>query len=338
MQFYEYITHYQVAKRSKHFKYSLTVFTDNYLRKLQSMAEALNSNLSTIDPFTPSLIVLECDWQLDRRPYYDIYPSIIPTLTKLKLDIDSSFFKLPLDRLLLRFPLNETNGLSFDFKGQKYRIRNILCENVMLPVKGNPSVRVPAISFWIDFNEKLSVESYSQAKSLAQRQGSRPYSNDLEEGSVSSLLYKHIVCEKGKTIEWSLLHCPPHDSSKVGVIIPDSMLADVTRLVCTICLLANDPEIVQPEVLDSDVVRYADSKDFKYVDKAHRRGKVGWSVGKDISVSPHYRNACLAALYWTGKGKTVPIIRFRAGCLVKRASVSVVPTGYLDDKKEDTDE
>jgi hypothetical protein len=38
-----------------------------------------------------------------------------------------------------------------------------------------------------------------------------------------------------------------------------------------------------------------------YVDKAHRRGKVGWNVGRHIEVAPHYRRPHMA-LVWTGTG------------------------------------
>ena len=137
--------------------------------------------------------------------------------------------------------------------------------------------------------------------------------------------------QEGRTIEWSLLNCPPHPSSDVGVQFPDWFITDLTRLVCTICLLADNPEIVQPDVLNCDATKFEATQDPKYITKAHNRGKVGWTVGKDIDLtkSPHYRNSCLAALYWTGKGKLIPRIRFRAGCLVNRKLVNTIPTGYL---------
>ena len=50
----------------------------------------------------------------------------------------------------------------------------------------------------------------------------------------------------------------------------------------------------------------------KYVDKAHRRGKVGWNVGRHIEVAPHYRRPHMA-LVWTGTGRAVPKIVPTAG-------------------------
>ncbi len=32
----------------------------------------------------------EKDWEKGKRPYYNVYPSIIPMLTRLNLDLDSA--------------------------------------------------------------------------------------------------------------------------------------------------------------------------------------------------------------------------------------------------------
>jgi hypothetical protein len=93
--------------------------------------------------------------------------------------------------------------------------------------------------------------------------------------------------------------------------------------------MASDPEIVEPEVLSSDEERYSKTRDSALVDKAHRRGKVGWNVGKDIEVVPHYRRACPAALYWTGEGRRFPKVRFRRGSVIHRKRLASVPTGFL---------
>jgi hypothetical protein len=59
-----------------------------------------------------------------------------------------------------------------------------------------------------------------------------------------------------------------------------------------------------------------------------RRGKIGWNVGRNITMSPHYRGPSPAALYWTGKGRNIPKIRFRAGTIVHREIVEKIPQGY----------
>ncbi len=63
------------------------------------------------------------------------------------------------------------------------------------------------------------------------------------------------------------------------------------------------------------------------LDKAHRRGKVGWDVGRQVEVMPHYRRPHLM-LAWTGPGRAVPKIVPRRGSIVHRSAVEKVPSGF----------
>ncbi len=69
------------------------------------------------------------------------------------------------------------------------------------------------------------------------------------------------------------------------------------------------------------------SADPKYVDKAHRRGKVGWNVGKRMEVVLHYRRPHMA-LVWTGRGRAVPKVVPRRGSVVHRDKLEKVPRGF----------
>ncbi|MFH1923922.1 MAG: hypothetical protein ABIP48_29025 [Planctomycetota bacterium] len=60
---------------------------------------------------------------------------------------------------------------------------------------------------------------------------------------------------------------------------------------------------IEPDVLSKDRPRFEQTGDEKYVTKAHRRGKVGWNVGRQIEVAPHYRRPHMA-LVWTGGFRT----------------------------------
>jgi hypothetical protein len=63
----------------------------------------------------------------------------------------------------------------------------------------------------------------------------------------------------------------------------------VNRQSGSLSFLENDPSVISPDVLGDDRVGLEQTGDQKDVDKAHRRGKVGWDVGKHIEVIPHYR-------------------------------------------------
>ena len=91
--------------------------------------------------------------------------------------------------------------------------------------------------------------------------------------------------------------------------------------------LQNDPEVISPDVLADDRAKYEASHDQKFVEKAHRRGKVGWDVGRHIEVIPHYRRPHMT-LVWTGSGRAVPRVVPRRGSIVHREAVEKLPSGF----------
>jgi hypothetical protein len=317
MQFTDYHTMYSWGQKHGFKAKTMADFNDMYIPMLDERCRQLHGRpISEVDPFTPALLETERLWCEARRPYYNVWPGIIPGLTKLKLDIDAGYFSLPLPELLIRLPVKADHPLKFEYEGKQWALRNVLCANTDLKYsakKGDPHYIpgftgqfVKAISYQIDIGECIDG-----LPDLPVRQ------------------YKHILVEPGRSIEWSFTHIPTHESAERGVLYPAWFNEDVARLICTVCLMATDPEIVEPEVLASDEERYSKTRDSALVDKAHRRGKVGWNVGKDIEVVPHYRRACPAALYWTGEGRRFPKIRFRKGSVVHRKRLASVPTGFM---------
>jgi hypothetical protein len=67
----------------------------------------------------------EREWEQARRPYYNVWPSIVPMLTRLNLDLDSALIQLPLPALCVQFP-KEKNPLHFLWKGKQVQIRCML--------------------------------------------------------------------------------------------------------------------------------------------------------------------------------------------------------------------
>jgi hypothetical protein len=336
MQFHDYRTHYQVmksfptAKSRAISKATPQEFMDEQLETLNRHSMELTGEpIHLVDPFTPALLEIETRWHGLQRPYYNVWPSIIPALTKLKMDADCSFFTLPLNTLLLRFPVAD-NPLTFEDKGTQWSIRTVLAGNVKLFTGENegkgvrwdrdeqPPPHVRGIAIWMDIHEPIG-----EAGEYSHMPGSVT-------GQLHKLLYKHLVCEPGKSIEWCFDHINAHESASVGVTYPDWIVHDVARLVCTLCLMAEDKELVEPIVLKADEEKWDKSHDPALVDKAKRRGNYGFNVGRDIEVAPHVRAACPAALYWTGKGRKIPRIRFRRGSVVHRKRLASVPTGFFD--------
>jgi hypothetical protein len=146
--------------------------------------------------------------------------------------------------------------------------------------------------------------------------------------SASVATYRNFPRKPGLTVEQSLASLGKKGLfAEIGIVIPDELVTDCIRLCCSLCLQGNDPEIISPDVLAEDRLKYEESGDEKYIDKARRRGKVGWDVGRQIEVIPHYRRPHIA-LMWTGPGRAVPRIVPRRGSVVHRDVVEKLPSGF----------
>ena len=238
----------------------------------------------------------ERDWEQAHRPYYNVWPSIVPMLTRLNLDLDSALIKLPVPALCVRFP-EQNNPLAFDWKGKQ---TEILC---MLMGEINEG---RGLSILIDVGEGMT---------------------DGEDFGVPIYTYRNFRRQEGLTVEEALQEIGSDELAELGVQIPDSLVIDCVRLCCSLCLLENDPSVIEPDVLSKDRAKYEASGGQKYIDKAHRRGKVGWNVGKRMEVVPHYRRPHMM-LAWTGSGRAVPRIVPRRGSVVHREKVEKVPSGF----------
>ncbi len=237
----------------------------------------------------------ERDWEQARRPYYNVWPSIVPMLIRLNLDLDSSLVNLPMPALCIRLP-KYNNPLTFEWKGETLPIRCMLLGDMD---DGD------GISVLIDLDEKEDGIAFS----------------------APVYTYQNFRREKGLTVEASLREAGHDDSAGTGIQIPISLVNDCVRLCCSLCLLENDPSVIEPDVLSKDRARFEQSGDDKYIDKAHRRGKVGWNVGRQIEVAPHYRRPHMM-LAWTGAGRAVPKVVPRRGSVVHREKVEKVPSGF----------
>jgi hypothetical protein len=130
-------------------------------------------------------------------------------------------------------------------------------------------------------------------------------------------LYRHLVLEPSGTVEDAINALPSQGDLKREE--SEATLVAV-RIVIACCLLGS--ELIEPDVLAADRGKPLTDA---LIDKARRRGKNGWNVGRTAEVSPHWRGPCPLALYWTGSGRQTPVYRYRKGCIVHRGTM---PTGY----------
>ena len=239
---------------------------------------------------------VEREWEQAKKPYYSVWPSIVPMLSRLNLALDSGLIRLPMPALSIRLP-KDKNPLSFDWKGEQVQIQCMLMGEIN---EGR------GLSILIDIGEMMG---------------------DGEGFGMPIYTYRNFRREPGLTMEEALQELGSNELAELGVQIPSDSISDCVRLCCTLCLLEDDPSIIEPDVLSKDRRKFEGSGDQKYVEKAHRRGKVGWNVGRHIEVAPHYRRPHMT-LVWTGRGRAVPKIVPRRGTIVHREKVENVPSGF----------
>jgi len=204
--------------------------------------------------------------------------------------------ELALPALCVRLP-KAKNPLTFFWKGEQIEIRSMLMGDMH---EGH------GISILIDIGEAMT---------------------DGRQFGVPIYTYRNFRRQEGLTVEQAIRELGDNGLGDLGIQIPESLITDCVRLCCSLCLLKDDPSIVEPDVLAKGRLKYEQTGDEKYVEKSHRRGKVGWNVGRHIEVAPHYRRPHMM-LAWTGPERAVPKIVPRSGSVVHRAKVTKVPTGY----------
>lgn len=235
----------------------------------------------------------EARWTDADRPYYDLYPSVIEAFTKVDLD--------KLDSLMITLPLPELM--------------------IRMPVghelQASPRTKVYSLlACWQDKPHRGLLLSIDTGATFKSHKGQ----------DVISHTVRGIRMTGGSLGEH--LRTGPTYADVDGEAI-----LTCARLVATLCLLKNDPDLIEPEPLAADRAKWEASHDPKLLEKAQRRGKRAWAVGKQIEVAPGFRRPHFA-IRWMGKGRVDPRLRPIKGCLVRREKIMEVPTDYLGPELE----
>lgn len=266
-------------------------FYKNYIDALTQQApDGNNKVMQTLSAYAQRA------WIVSGRPYYKVWPSIAESLTKVKLTVPCQMVKSKYASILIRMPIDKKHVLPTD-----------VCLVTVFPrVKENESLVVILCDNNKYGNLPKDVSEFSTAFPLIDGETVEDQLRDLRLSSGRNSDNADSIREEVKKI---------------------------IRLVTGIRLMEHDPEWITPDVLDRDKARYdANQDDFnlvqRLIDRAHRRGKMGWSVGEKYEVIPHWRT-WHPVLVWTGKGRMVPRIVIRKGSIIHRHKMVSVPTGYI---------
>lgn len=299
-------------------------------------------------------------WHRNQCPYYDVYPSIIPMLTKIDLDIAGTHIidtfishKNEFDRLLseVNNQISHAGG-KVDWIDLDYKINDYISQTAFLP---HLLIRLPECGHPIRFVDPthgtINVKSIFISFQPVNMKCVPPNKDELipgitigidigekveggMEGPTPTYLINCIPLND-KSLEDTMNLLPEHGSAQEGIHIPKSIIIDCVKLCLTIRLIKDDPELIHPDVLSKDRARYEAADDIlkaALISKAIRRGKHGYRIGhllEQKAMMPHLRRPH-PALVWTGEGRKIPRIVMRKGSVVHRDKVNQIPTGYMN--------
>jgi len=243
-------------------------------------------------------------WHESGAPFYDVYPSVVPMLTSLNLEIPGKLIKQPhgLKNLVLRLP-EDKNCIKYG----ELNVRTLFMSFQSCSEYVGSTKIVDGICIGIDIGEYT------------------------EEGMPVFTI--RVFPLDDRPIEETMKSLAEHSSFKDGHQVPEDLIDDCVRLALTVCLIGENPELIEPYVLNKDAQKFEQANEkrrLELIDRAKRRGKYGFSLGASIEKAPHFRRPHLATV-WTGTGRTIPKIVMRKGSVVHRDKIEQIPTGYKDD-------
>lgn len=340
MQFHEYISSFdEFKKAAKAYGVKDPQRKDELefcKESISSLGELKNRGIINSDQVAISLnqLIVEHKLFISRKPYYNIYPSIIKML--LELDIDNlncehiPFECVPYFPFIIKFPVMN-NPFTISGKSVEY----IVCDyspagkEILQDLKLERSPTHDLFQMWV-FHGEISEKG---DENTFERRVLTFENLDIIDGYSVTEMMERIIRERESV-----------DLEKGDKVTRDD-LNNIVRLSIGVVMLSGDNELISPDVLSKLQGDFDRTKDQKYVEKSHRKGKIGFNIGKELesgltlkrsgTVIPHLRRAHLAHVPY-GKGRLKRKLILRRGSIVHREIVKKVPTGFEETEKEES--
>ncbi len=192
----------------------------------------------------------ELNWCDAGRPYYKLWPAVIPLLAGVGIEVPVEYLRAPSNSFLVRFPVQE-NPLRIS---DQHAVKAVLV-NDGLNDRGQRRMFL-----WLDVGE-------------------------FDATGMPVLTYCQLDCQPGLSIDETFNRLP-HEKV-TGLVVPRELQEQCLRIVVSVCFLATGADrLIDPEVLSKDLARYLEACERdpamaeRLIAKARRRGKVGWNVGQ----------------------------------------------------------
>lgn len=289
----------------------------------------------------------EMDWFDDNRPFYNVYPIVEKLTNNTKLTIPLAQLRFPHSVMCFRFPKGqEPLGIKtaiiklqdFDSRGAQ------IFKPIFEPTLG--SVRTKNI-----LDNMLAVGHFTTVETddhFMINVPKPPHDTVKTDGGP-------VTVEDLLQLASQILMAEPHNvgtymsgvSGKCDFIVqggtepPDSQKIYLKRLYflfklsVLVSMVAAGNDLITPAILASEQEKYdAETDEAAKRWMEERAAKIqgrGFDFGRELQTrsetSPHWRNPHMA-LYWTGEGRTTPVLKLRAGSIVIPKHLSSVPSGF----------
>jgi hypothetical protein len=255
----------------------------------------------------------ERNWVKLGKPYYRVYPSIIPMLTRLDLSKVVTKHLMPpngITHLHIELPVSQCLG--------EVQSIFIAFPQAWVTSKGHKTI---CVGYYAGESSSMQIPAVNSHQFIDM---SIPMWN-VWFFELSDITVADAIDQVAKVAQKNQANSEASDYATSNITV-----RQVMQLAATLCLLGSDPDLIKPEVLNTDESKLEDATPERMaalIAKAKRRGKYGFSIGKTLETIPHYRRPH-PALVHTGKGRVVPKIVMRKGTIVHREIIEKVPTGY----------
>ena len=286
MKFHEYEDSYKFDREKRCLDQLGLTNVGLYAQQLDYFSTICDPEFKETETARAGIAAFEAAWIENKRPYYDIYPSIIPALEKLEMDFPLDTIKMPygLSELLVRYPVGYCNIRSI-FMGYHFDPQNT--EHCLM----------------------LSVQANKESDP-----------DDLDRGLVS---FAWQPGTNGADVVREIYG----NEKKIYII---DQMAKAFKTAIAICLIGEDPSLVERCILSKDMSKVNEANMDRLVDKAKRRGKFGFTLGRELEMIPHLRRP---HMWWKpyGPGRKFRKFCLRKGSVIHKDVVNQVPSGNLDD-------
>lgn len=261
----------------------------------------LLSNKKDEREYINALEFMSACWLSNQRPYCNVHGSLMNTVTSRSLS------KVRLCDYMIPASCNLSGGIpTICFRFDK---------DARFPVRWAVVGHVGRLSE--DFNCPAWVLMYMEMNRNIMKMDHISYI-PRDESYPGSDIENDVIGSAGKF----------SSMSNDGSLISDhSMLPSYFLIMQTYAAFRLGSDLIVDEVpLAVDVEKYERTKNKSLIEKARRRGVIGWDLGKHVETGPHMRRPHFG-IRWKGVGHSRPELVPVRGCIVNGKKLKM-PEGY----------